>query len=245
MIARREGQGRLLAVENHRSRGTHGCKAGDTVCWDTEVGKGRPAWNIQDAAMVTKHLGFTLDVACGGIDNLVRHHDYAIAVAEAVSGKEFARFWLHGAHLFVDGKKMSKSIGNVIYPDDLTAKGYRGDHIRFFLIYGHYRKRKNFTFKKLAQTSKKLDEFKGMVKELQAARTAKPNLKTKNLANAIVSSFAKHMDNDLDVKSAFDTLYQTIVKLQSFARKGELSAEIACAAVEGLRKVDSILQIIF
>jgi cysteinyl-tRNA synthetase len=105
----------------------HGCVEGETVCWETAIGKGRPAWNIQDAAMVTKHLGFSVDVACGGIDNLVRHHDYTLAVAEGVSGKEFAKYWLHGAHLFVDGKKMSKSKGNVYYPEDLIAKGYRSD----------------------------------------------------------------------------------------------------------------------
>jgi cysteinyl-tRNA synthetase len=94
----------------------HGCKRGDSVCWETEVGAGRPAWNIQDAAMVTKHLGFTIDVACGGVDNLVRHHDYTIAVAEGVSGSQFAKYWLHAAHLFIDGKKTSKSRGNVHYP---------------------------------------------------------------------------------------------------------------------------------
>jgi cysteinyl-tRNA synthetase len=130
----------------------HGCKKGDSVCWETEIGTGRPAWNIQDAAMVTKHLGFTIDVACGGVDNLVRHHDYTLAVAEGVSGKEFAKYWLHGAHLFVDGKKMSKSRGNVYYPEDLLAKGFRNDHLRFFLIYGQYRKKLNFTWEKLAET---------------------------------------------------------------------------------------------
>ena len=144
----------------------HGCKKGDSVCWETAIGKGRPSWNIQDAAMVTKHLGFAIDVACGGIDNLVRHHDYTLAIAEGVSGKEFAKYWLHGAHLFVDGKKMSKSKGNVHYPEDLIAKGYRNDHLRFFLIYSHYRKRQNFTFKKLAEQSQRLDAFKNMIQNL-------------------------------------------------------------------------------
>jgi len=149
----------------------HGCKKGDSVCWDAEIGRGRPAWNIQDAAVVTRHLGFAIDVACGGVDNLVRHHDYTLAVAEAVSGKAFARYWLHGAHLFVDGKKMSKSRGNVYYPADLLAKGFRNDHVRFFLIYGQYREKLNFTWKKLAETSRKLDAFKAMVKDLEKAES--------------------------------------------------------------------------
>ena len=99
----------------------HGCEQTD-VCYETSIGSGRPAWNIQDAAIVTKTLGFTIDVACGGIDNLVRHHDYTLAIAEAVRGKQFSRYWLHGGHLFVDGKKMSKSKGNVYYPSDLISQ---------------------------------------------------------------------------------------------------------------------------
>ena len=144
----------------------HGCEQND-VCYQTAIGQGRPAWNIQDAAIVTKYLGFTVDVGCGGIDNLVRHHDYTLAVAEAVSGKQFSRYWLHGGHLFVEGKKMSKSKGNVYYPRDLLAKGFSGEQIRFFLIYGAYRKKRNFTSEKFGETIQKLDSFRRMVAELQ------------------------------------------------------------------------------
>jgi len=223
----------------------HGCKKGDKICWDTKVGRGRPAWNIQDAAMVTKHLGFAVDVACGGIDNLVRHHDYTIAVAEGVSGKRFARYWLHGAHLFADGKKMSKSIGNVYYPEDLTAKGYHGDHVRFFLIYGHYSKRMNFTFKKLAETSQKLDHFKNMVKAIQEAKSDSPSPRAKNLADSVTLSFEQYMNSDLDVKSAFDTIYDIVNKLYGLMKKGKLSAEDANTTLNGLRKADAVLQVIF
>ena len=69
----------------------HGCKKWN-VCYQTPIGDGRPAWNIQDAAIVTKQLGFTVDVVCGGIDNLARHHDYTLAVTEAVSGKQFSKY---------------------------------------------------------------------------------------------------------------------------------------------------------
>lgn len=223
----------------------HGCNRDEAVYWDTEVGRGRPAWNIQDASMVTKHLGFTVDVACGGIDNLVRHHDYTIAVAEGVSGKQFARFWLHGAHLFADGKKMSKSIGNVYYPEDLTAKGYRSDHVRFFLIYGHYSKRMNFTFKKLDETSKKLDHFKSMVQSIETAKSSNPSNSGKGLADSVTSSFEQCMDNDLQVKTAFDMLYNIVSKLFRLLEKGKLSSADATKTIEGLKKVDSVLQVIF
>jgi cysteinyl-tRNA synthetase len=86
----------------------HGYKEGDCVYWNIEIGKGRPAWNVQDAAMVTQCIGFEIDIACGGIDNLVRHHDYTIAIIEAVSNKQFGHYWLHGEHLFVDGKNVQE-----------------------------------------------------------------------------------------------------------------------------------------
>jgi cysteinyl-tRNA synthetase len=223
----------------------HGCKKGDSACWETEISRGRPAWNIQDAAMVTKHLGFTIDMACGGVDNLVRHHDYTIAIAEGVSGKKFANYWLHGAHLFVDGKKMSKSKGNVYYPEDLVAKGYRNDHVRFFLLYGHYREKLNFTFKKLAETSQRLGAFKGMVRNLRKAKSAYSSEKAKLLAGSIVSSFDENMNNDLNVKSAFDELYETVSELYGLMKEERLSAEDANAAMSGLHRIDSVLRVVF
>jgi cysteinyl-tRNA synthetase len=219
----------------------HGCKEGESVCWDTEIGRGRPAWNIQDAAMVTKHLGFSIDVACGGIDNLVRHHDYTLAVAEAVSGEPFSRYWLHGGHLLVDGKKMSKSKGNVYYPDDLLAKGYRREHVRFFLIYGDYREKLNFTFEKLAETSRKLDTLKSMVQNLQKTKATGSSREAKELADTVVSEFERNMNDDLNVKAAFDSVYAAVDRL----KQEKIGVEDANAVVSGLRRVDSVLQVIF
>ncbi len=223
----------------------HGCKEGENVCWDTEIGRGRPAWNIQDAAMVTKHLGFSIDVACGGIDNLVRHHDYTLAVVEAVSGKAFSRYWLHGGHLLVSGKKMSKSKGNVYYLSDLLAKGFRKEHVRFFLIYGGYREKLNFTFEKLAETSRKLDTLKGMVQNLQKAKAAGPSEAAKQLADGVVSGFERCMDDDLNVKAAFDSVYDVVARSHELLEQEKIGVEDANAVVSGLRRVDSVLQVIF
>ncbi len=219
----------------------HGCGL-ENVCYDTSIGSGRPAWNIQDAAIVTKHLGFTVDVACGGIDNLVRHHDYALAIAEAVSGKPFSRYWLHGAHLFVDGKKMSKSTGNVYYPSDIVEKGVDGDHLRFFLIYRPYRKKLNFTFEKLAETSRKLDSFKGMVRELQESKS-ETNVKAKTPVDKIVAEFEDHMNIDLDVKGAFDCLNETISELHK--KRESLNKKDVKDLMDDLYRIDSVLQCIF
>ena len=223
----------------------HGCKPTDKLCYETKIGKGRPAWNIQDAAMVTKHLGFSIDVACGGIDNLVRHHDYTIATAEAVSGKTFARYWLHGGHLYVDGKKMSKSKGNVLYPENLTEKGYKSEHIRFFLIYGLYHNKRNFTWQSLAETSKKLDHLKFMIHNLEKIKSTTSYTTAQTLAPNIVSEFNESMDNNLDVKGAFDKLYENVEELNKLAKKGELAVKDAEKALADLRKIDQVLQVIF
>jgi cysteinyl-tRNA synthetase len=225
----------------------HGCREHDKVCWDTELGRGRPAWNVQDAAMVTQHLGFSIDIACGGIDNLVRHHDYTLAVAEAVSGKKFARFWLHGGHLYVDGKKMSKSKGNVLYLDDLIAQNYLGRHLRFFLIYSAYRKKQNFTWEAIAQTSHKLDDFRVLVRDLQTAKVADvaSSSQAKKAAQSLLPTFEKHMDNDLDAKAAFDALFVIVAELVELKSKKELGKAELDAAVGDLHRINSVLQVLF
>jgi cysteinyl-tRNA synthetase len=222
----------------------HGCPESD-ICYKTPIGTGRPAWNIQDPAVVTKHLGFEIDVACGGIDNLVRHHDYNIAVAEAVSGRQFARYWLHGAHLYVDGQKMSKSKGNVFYPKDLQAKGYSGGQIRFFLISGCYHDTLDFTLEKFDAATKKLDKLKEMISDLQNAQPAMQieSAVVKDLSEVIVSGFEAAMNSDLDTKTAFDALQKNVTELWSVKEKiGYKDKE---KIIRDLRRVDSVLQCLF
>jgi cysteinyl-tRNA synthetase len=209
-----------------------GYREGDEVFWNTEM-------------IITKNIDFEIDVACGGIDNLVRHHDYNIAILEGVSKKVFARYWLHCEHLFVEGKKMSKSIGNVYYPKDLVKKGYTGKHIRFFLIYKHYRKRSNFNFKKFEKASKRLDIFRSKINDLKKTKSNTSNKETKELINDILSSFERNMNNDLNLKAAFDELFETLLKLDKFRKQGKLSFVDADVTLNNLRKIDSVLKIIF
>jgi cysteinyl-tRNA synthetase len=133
----------------------------------------------------------------------------------------------------------------VYYPADLLAKGFREDHMRFFLIYGRYRAKLNFTWEKLAETSRKLDTFKSMVRELEKARAARSSEKAQKLATSLVSGFETHMDDDLGVKAAFDELFSAVSALLELQKQDELSPEDAKAAVASLKKVDNVLQVIF
>ena len=227
----------------------HGYREGDKVFWDTEIGRGRPSWNIQDPAMVTKHLGYAIDICCGGIDNLYRHHDYNIAVIEAASGKEFAPYWVHGEHLLVNGKKMSKSLGNIVYPDDLLTEGFTGQHVRFYLLYGHHRKRLNFTSASFQSISEVLDRLRAAYRELVATRPdAGPSTVSEKrpheLATALRNRFENRMNDDLDVRGAIDSMGEHLTKLVQLSRTRRLSVEDRMGIAEEIKRIDTVLQVI-
>jgi cysteinyl-tRNA synthetase len=225
----------------------HGYKKGDNVYWDTKIGKGRPSWNIQDPAMIPQSFDFKVDLWCSGVDSTYRHHDYIIAVVEAVTSKPLVRCWLHAAHLFFEGNKMSKTLGNIQYPRDLLATECIWDHIRFFFIIGHYRRKMNFTFKKYNQVCSRLKSFREMVKKLGVGggATQISSLEAKRLVKKITSDFEENMNNDLQVKAAFDSMYKTVSKLVKLGEKQKLSMDDSKEAIERLRDIDTILQVIF
>ena len=225
----------------------HGYREGDRVYWNTSIGKGRPGWNVQDPAMAMQTLGSKVDIYCGGVDNLIRHHDYVIAVAEGVTEEQFARYWLHGEHLYVDGKKMSKSRGNIIYPKDLVERGCQWQHMRFFLINGYYRKRLNFTSKNFKKACDRLHEFKDMVDKIQSSKTTvgSSDKKTKNLIAKLKYVFEENMNDDLHVKKAFDALFRTVSRLSSLAEKGKVSIGDTEEIMADLKSIDQVLQVIF
>ncbi|MGV8073250.1 MAG: class I tRNA ligase family protein [Syntrophobacteraceae bacterium] len=229
----------------------HGFNEEDDLFWDTPIGRGRPSWNIQDPAVISKHLGFRIDIACGGIDNICRHHDYNIAIMESLSDQEFARYWVHGRHLLSKGKKMSKSLGNIIYPDDLFDKGYSPQQLRFYLLYGHHRKTINMTEASLQEKSEKIDAFRVMVDRITSTDSANEDIdkaskrKADKLIGSLAAKFKKNMDDDLNIKRAFDSLYNTISALLLLKREGRLSSRSSRDIEKELLKIDEVLQVIF
>ncbi len=223
----------------------HGYKQDDKTFWDTPIGKGRPAWNVQDAGMVFKCLGPSVDIACGGTDNLVRHHDYTLAISEAASGIRFSRYWLHVAHLFVNGKKMSKSRGNIYYPKDLIQKGFGKDKIRFVLMSEHYRKRLNFNFRKLQWASERLDTLKQMLGGLLETENGKSGLEAKQLIKNIKLDFENNMNHDLSVNLALGQIEWTIHRLDRLRRNQRLGTGDAKTAIANLHDIDEVCKVLF
>src|SRR5947207_1173319 len=111
----------------------------DAHAWDSPWGRGRLGWDIECSAMSKKHLGETIDLHTGGVDLLFPHHENEIAQSQCCNGKLFAHHWYHSEHLLVDGKKMSKSLGNLYTLDELTAKGFSPMAVRVALLAGHPR----------------------------------------------------------------------------------------------------------
>jgi cysteinyl-tRNA synthetase len=224
----------------------HGCVEGEKVCFDKELGSGRPSWNVQDPAMATKYLGYEIDIYCGGIDNLYRHHDYNLAVVEGVSGKNFSNYWLHGAHLLLDGKKMSKSKGNIVYLEDLVSDGHTPEHVRFYLIYGHYREKMNLTEKRFRKSVERLDSLRKMIEELMKPKAiTRSSQEANKIIEDIRSDFEITMNNDLDVKAAFDSIFENVNRLLELKNEGKLSDSASKNVHLELKAIDDVLQVIF
>lgn len=143
------------------------------VSWEAPFGKGRPGWHIECSAMSTKYLGETLDIHTGGVDLLFPHHTNEIAQSEGATGKTpFTRCWLHNAHILVDGKKMSKSLGNTYRLSDLEERGISPLAFRYWLLTAHYRTQVNFTWETIQGAQKAYDRLRKIISELPPGGTA-------------------------------------------------------------------------
>jgi cysteinyl-tRNA synthetase len=214
----------------------HGEGKAGTVRWDTRIGRGRPSWNIQDPSLIFKCCQETLSIYCGGIDNLYRHHDYSRAVLESIRPYPMARYWLHSEHLVVNGQKMSKSLGNIIYTDDLIKERYRPEEIRFFLIYGHYREKQNYSAAAFRSAAERWKEFSRAVKKLggKSSETIEPD---REAGQRLKTLFEKNMDDDLDVRGAFDALSDELLKRDP----KNIKPRVASGLVLALKEIDQVL----
>jgi cysteinyl-tRNA synthetase len=127
--------------------------------WNSPWGKGRPGWHIECSAMIATHLGErTIDIHGGGQDLKFPHHEAECAQTHAANGYELANYWVHNGMLTVDGEKMSKSRGNVIYATDILEK-YHGEVLRFYFLKTHYRNHMDFTMEGLNESFSILNKF--------------------------------------------------------------------------------------
>ncbi len=222
----------------------HGCGKDTPFCWETALGDGYPSWNVQDPAMIAATLGAEIDIHCGGVDNLIRHHDYTRAVMKAYSGKELANYWLHGEHLTVEGRKMSKSRGNILYPEDVLDKRCRPHHLRYFLTaIRHYRRTLDYTETDIMQAANDLDALRADVKALgeKTKKDGPSSSKANRHLQKLQGDFESGMDDDLGVPNAVDSIRRNVAALAREKRKGNLARDDAKKAIASLENIDDVL----
>ena len=218
-------------------------KDGD-VAWDSPWGRGRPGWHIECSAMSQKYLGASFDLHTGGVDNVFPHHEDEIAQSEAANGQPFATYWMHCAHLMVDGQKMSKSRGNFYALRDVLARGYSGREVRYELLATHYRAPLNFTFGSLdaARTAlRRVDEFSERIKE--AAKSAGSSI-LPIWAHQYAQRFEEAMDADLNISAALAALFDFIREGNAALDAGRMNMNQAAALVHLLQRWNGALGVL-
>ncbi len=169
--------------------------------WLGPWSEGYPGWHIECSAMSQEYLGDTLDIHCGGEDNIFPHHEAEIAQSECATGKPFARYWIHNRHLLVDGTKMSKSKGNFYKLEDVTEKGYSPMDLRMLLLSSHYRSQMNFTWDSLSSAKKNREAIFALAERLESATPG-----AEDVSSSFRTDFFEAIEDDLNTPLALSVL---------------------------------------
>jgi cysteinyl-tRNA synthetase len=213
--------------------------------WDTPIGDGRPGWHIECSAMAMKYLGETLDIHAGGIDLTFPHHENEIAQSEAVTGKPFARFWIHAEHLIVEGQKMSKSLGNYYTLRDVIQMGYQPEAVRYLLASVPYRNKLNFTFDGLKAAATSIERLRNFELRLKTDKFPEGENAdaTKRTAESL-SRFEEAMDDDLNTANALGVIFEFIRETNSAMDAGHFEAANVPAVIALLARFDEVFDIL-
>jgi cysteinyl-tRNA synthetase len=212
------------------------------IGWESPWGRGRPGWHIECSAMATALLGDQIDIHCGGVDNIFPHHEAEIAQSEGVTGKKFVRYWLHCAHLMVDGQKMSKSLGNFYTIPDVLAKEYTGREIRYALMRVHYRTQLNFTWGGMTEARESLGRIDDWLQRLHECSASVPLAETDGRqADSLPYTFEDALDDDLNISEALGFLFETIRDTNRAMDRNELDARSANAWLNWWKRINAVL----
>ena len=203
--------------------------------WESPWGKGFPGWHTECVVMSIKELGIPFDIHCGGIDHIPIHHTNEIAQAEAAYEKLMANFWLHCEFLNVEGKKMSKSDGNVFRLEDIIQRGFSPLAFRYLCLTCHYRSKLNFTWRSLKASQNALENLYQITRE---AITGKTISSSKSRFKEYKKRFLGFINNDLDTPKALALLWKlTEDKKISPAEKYRLLLDFDRVFGLGLEKI--------
>jgi cysteinyl-tRNA synthetase len=194
--------------------------------WESPWGKGRPGWHVEDTAISMMELGETYDIHGGASELMFPHHEAEIAQAEALTGKSpFVRFWLHTGLLAVGGRKMSKSLGNVILIRD-ALKEYSAQELRWYFASYHYREPVNMT-KSALQKSRR--EFRAFMRNIQAFRKSPiqespKKTRLNQMTSKVNREFRRYMNDDFDTSGAIESLTNYGMQVSKLSRGSGIDA---------------------
>jgi cysteinyl-tRNA synthetase len=215
------------------------------VFWDTEIGPGRPGWHIECSVMAIQYLGATLDIHAGGIDLIFPHHENEIAQSEALTGKQFARFWMHSEFLLVEGQKMSKSLGNFFTLRDILERGYPPETVRYLLASVPYRKSLNFTFDGLKSAATAIDRLRNY--ELRLNTDKFPEGASESIqarSEAALKQFNDSLDDDLNSAEALAAVFEYVRETNSAMDSGAFLAGNVAGAKNLLERFDLFFDVL-
>lgn len=214
--------------------------------WESPWCEGRPGWHIECSVMSKKYLGETIDIHGGGEDLVFPHHENEIAQSEAVSGKQFVRYWMHNAFLNIDNVKMSKSLGNFKTVRQISEE-YDLQVLRFFMLSAHYRSPLNFSREMMDGAKASLDRILTAMEHLRdclaAAKTeAITGAEEEELAafDALREKFEAAMDDDFNTADAISVIFE-MVKRANITVTEESSKAYIIRVKELLEKLLDVL----
>jgi cysteinyl-tRNA synthetase len=227
-------------------------KPGEPV-WSSPWGPGRPGWHIECSAMSCSLLGPTFDIHGGGMDLQFPHHENEVAQAEAATGQQFARYWMHIGLLTIDGEKMSKSIGNIINIKDLLQKR-DAEVLRMFFAQAHYRSPPDFSEKALDDVEKSRERLYRVKERLKEHShhastqtpdiTPLPELEKQYLTTIkeFQAEFEAAMDDDFNTPKAFASVFEFVNKTNRyFEQQQNPNADLCAYALQTYLKAAEVL----
>jgi cysteinyl-tRNA synthetase len=214
-------------------------------CWETPLGAGRPGWHIECSVMAMKYLGETIDIHTGGVDLVFPHHENEIAQSESITGKTFARFWLHAEHLMVEGQKMSKSLGNFYTLRDILGQGYAPEAIRYLLISAPYRKQLNFTFDGLKAAAAAIERLRNFETRLKTERFEQGLDEEQETRSAqALAAYHEGLDDDLNTADALGAVFEFIRQTNIAMDQGRFRAGNRAGAQRLLDDFDRVFDVL-
>jgi cysteinyl-tRNA synthetase len=214
------------------------------IYYKTRWGNVRPSWHLECAAISLSHLAETFDIHASGSDIVFPHCENVMAIGKAATGKRMANYWLNTELLMTGGKKMSRSLNNVLTIEDLENQGYHGKEIRFFLISAHYRKPLNFSYGALDTAKNTVQKLNGFIQRLINFRPGDGFSDTDQLLYNLNQAFTEAMDDDLNISSALASLFEFVKKVSVPLSRSQLNTGERNLIFDMMKKIDSVLGIL-